>query len=272
MSEVGTLEGHVFISYVREDYGRVNELCKILDGAGIPIWRDTADLWPGEDWRAKIREAITVNALVFLACFSQQSVNRVRSYQYEELILATEELRLRRPEQPWLIPVRFDECQIPDREIGSGRTLPHLQIADLFGNRYRENLERLVAAIQRILGHNSQPTAAQAAVLSTDRLAVEVKISGPDATDSGLHPTASTETIAGTSAAGAARGDSAVAAALTKPTSMHEGNLESGKYVIDVRGSRGVQIGDGNIQYNYSESSTGRNTQSDSNESHVEIG
>ena len=35
------------------------------------MWRDTADLWPGEDWRAKIRQAIICNALVFIACFSQ---------------------------------------------------------------------------------------------------------------------------------------------------------------------------------------------------------
>jgi hypothetical protein len=43
--------------------------------------------------------------------------------QNEELILAIEQLRQRPPEEPWLIPVRFDACQIPDRDIGAGRTL-----------------------------------------------------------------------------------------------------------------------------------------------------
>ncbi len=43
--------GHVFISYVREDSDHVDRLQRALQAAGIPVWRDTADLWPGEDWR-----------------------------------------------------------------------------------------------------------------------------------------------------------------------------------------------------------------------------
>ena len=50
--------GHVFISYVREDSSEVDQLQQVLEAAGIRVWRDTADLWPGEDWRAKIRQAI----------------------------------------------------------------------------------------------------------------------------------------------------------------------------------------------------------------------
>ncbi len=46
--------------------------------AGFPVWRDTRDLWPGEDRRARIRAAITGDALVFLACWSQASVARSR--------------------------------------------------------------------------------------------------------------------------------------------------------------------------------------------------
>ncbi|HCU91459.1 MAG TPA: hypothetical protein DHU96_01330 [Actinobacteria bacterium] len=57
----------VFISYVRENSREVDELQERLEPAGVRVWRDTADLWPGEDWRAKIRQAITQNALVFMA-------------------------------------------------------------------------------------------------------------------------------------------------------------------------------------------------------------
>lgn len=60
------------------------------------------------------------------------------SYQNEELTEAIEQFRLRRPEDPWLIPVRFDECEIPDRDIGAGRTLASLQRTDLFGPKTRE--------------------------------------------------------------------------------------------------------------------------------------
>src|SRR5579863_3152893 len=125
--------GHAFISYVREDSAAVDKLQAAIEAAGIPVWRDTASLWPGEDWRAKIRGAITEDALVFIACFSSQSAARPKSYQNEELLLAIAQLRLRRPDVPWLIPVRFDDCDIPEFDLGAGRTLASLQRADLFG-------------------------------------------------------------------------------------------------------------------------------------------
>ena len=77
--------GHVFISYVREDSDRVDQLQRTLQAAGISAWRDTADLWPGEDWRAKIRRAISDNAFVFIACFSKSSHARSRSSRTRSL-------------------------------------------------------------------------------------------------------------------------------------------------------------------------------------------
>ena len=99
-----------------------------------------------------IRRAITNNALVFIACFSSQSAARTTSYQNEELVLAVEQLRQRRPDVPWLIPVRFDDCPFPDLDLGGGRTLASIQRADLFGDRYEEQMTRLVATVQRLLG------------------------------------------------------------------------------------------------------------------------
>lgn len=75
--------GHAFISYVREDSSAVDVLQRMLEAAAIPVWRDTASLWPGEDWRARIRDAITRDALVFIACFSSHSAERQKSYQNE---------------------------------------------------------------------------------------------------------------------------------------------------------------------------------------------
>lgn len=152
MSRRGKATGHVFISYVHEDSHRVDQLQRRLEAAGIRVWRDTADLWPGQDWRAEIRRAITDNALVFIACFSQAGFARRVSYQNEELTLAIDQLRLRAPDDPWLIPVRFDECEIPGREIGGGRTLSSLQRVNLFGDHFDDGVARLVAAVTRILG------------------------------------------------------------------------------------------------------------------------
>ncbi len=143
--------GHAFLSYVREDSGEADQLQRMLEAAEIPVWRDTASLWPGEDWRARIRNAITHDALVFIACFSRNSAARRTSYQNEELLLAIDQLRLRRPDDPWLIPVRFDNCDIPSFTLGGGRTLASIQRADLFGPGRDLAARRLVASVQRLL-------------------------------------------------------------------------------------------------------------------------
>lgn len=144
--------GHVFISYVREDSVQVDRLQQALKIANIPVWRDTSDLWPGEDWRAKIREAITDDALAFLVCFSRKSLARKKSYQNKELLLAIEQLQLRPPDESWLIPVRFDDCKIPELDIGGGRSLAWLHCADLFDDCFDTGVIRLKAAVLRILG------------------------------------------------------------------------------------------------------------------------
>jgi TIR domain len=60
-------QGHVFLSYVREDSAEVDAPQKRLEAAGFPVWRDTSSLGPGESWRSKIRGAISRDALVFIA-------------------------------------------------------------------------------------------------------------------------------------------------------------------------------------------------------------
>jgi hypothetical protein len=155
VGEQGGSPGYVLISYVREDSGEVGRLQRSLQAAGIQVWRDTSDLWPGEDWRQKIRDAINNDTLVFVACFSTRSLAREKTFQNEELLLAIDQLRMRRPDVPWLIPVRLDECRIPDIDIGGGRTLNSIQYADLFSDRYDAAIARLIVTVQRILQRHS---------------------------------------------------------------------------------------------------------------------
>lgn len=108
-------------------------------------------MWPGQDWRAVIRQAITGGTLVFLACFSTRSTARQTGFQNAELALAAEQARLRRAGDSWLIPVRFDDCALPDLDLGGGRRLDGIQRADLFGVQAEAAAERLVEAIARIL-------------------------------------------------------------------------------------------------------------------------
>jgi TIR domain len=65
------LRGVAFISYVREDRRRVDRLEEFLKAHGVPVWRDIHDVGPGEDWHAKIRDAIANDSLVFIACFPE---------------------------------------------------------------------------------------------------------------------------------------------------------------------------------------------------------
>src|SRR5579863_4637498 len=39
--------GHAFISYAREDSAEADWLQRRLEAAGIRVWRDTEELWPG---------------------------------------------------------------------------------------------------------------------------------------------------------------------------------------------------------------------------------
>jgi hypothetical protein len=85
--------------------------------------------------------------------------------------LAIREFHLRRSDAPWLIPVRFDECTIPDRDLGGGLTLHSIQRADLFGDHYDQAIRRLIDMVQNILGSHggNSPAAGVADTALADR-------------------------------------------------------------------------------------------------------
>lgn len=61
-------DGHVFISAARDDSARADRLARVLDQADIPVWLAAAELRPGQERRAQVREAIS-GAIAFVACF-----------------------------------------------------------------------------------------------------------------------------------------------------------------------------------------------------------
>ncbi|WP_082975030.1 toll/interleukin-1 receptor domain-containing protein [Mycobacterium sp. 1245805.9] len=146
---------HVFISYVHEDAEQVDQLCAVLEAVNIPYWRDRSKLGPGDEWKVKIREAIRSGSMAFLACFSDQSRAKDKSYMNEELTIATEEWRLRPPGRTWLIPVRFDEGPVPEWDLGAGKTLSDLNYSDLFGSALIPNTAQLVDKIKEVMGLTS---------------------------------------------------------------------------------------------------------------------
>ncbi len=156
---------HVFVSYVREDNTEVDKLCAVLEAARIPYWRDRNDLGPGDAWKAKIREAIRSGSVVFLGCFSDNSRARESSHMNEELTLAVEEYRKMPPGRTWLIPVRFDGGDVPEWDLGAGRTLRDLNYVDLFGEVYAPQAASLVTTVHGVMGEKQLgPAAALEAV------------------------------------------------------------------------------------------------------------
>ena len=144
----------VFISYVKEDSAHVDELCKVLKVAGVPYWRDREALAPGDAWRDKIREAIRQESMVFLACFSDNSNAKLKSYMNEELTLAVEEYRQIAPDQTWIIPIRFDDVQLPKWELSTGRTLSDINYVNFFGDSKLTAASELTQKLGKLMGIN----------------------------------------------------------------------------------------------------------------------
>jgi hypothetical protein len=137
----------VFLSYVREDWSKVKELRDALTAEGITVWIDKESIIPGELWPDAIRRAIR-DGDFFMACFSRHYAKRTRTYAYKELNIAIKELNLRSPDRAWFIPIRLDDCQIPDRSIGAGETLADIQRVDLFDN-WDAGLGRILSVLKK---------------------------------------------------------------------------------------------------------------------------
>lgn len=65
----------------------------------------------------------------------------------EELLLATEEVRLRPEATTWFIPIGFDDCEIPDRRIGPEFSTRSFHRLDMFPD-WERSVERLIETIQ----------------------------------------------------------------------------------------------------------------------------
>lgn len=139
------LKPHVFLSHVREDAEHVERLAADLEARGIETWIDRHKIKPGQRWQKAIEDAIRSGAF-FVACFSHAYSARTRTYMNEELHLALEEVRLRPAETSWFIPIRLDDCVIPDLPIAPNVTVRSYQWLDMFPD-WAQSVERLAEAI-----------------------------------------------------------------------------------------------------------------------------
>jgi formylglycine-generating enzyme required for sulfatase activity len=166
----GKSKPHVFLSHVREDAERIDRLASDLEARGIETWIDRHKIKPGQRWERAIEDAIRSGAF-FVACFSSAYSGRTRTYMNEELQIAFQEVRLRPADTSWFIPVRLDECEIPDLRIAPELTVRSFQWLDMFPD-WEKGVERLAEAIgpSSLPDHLREPlSAAEQASAASER-------------------------------------------------------------------------------------------------------
>jgi hypothetical protein len=130
----------VFIAYAVEDAEHAEKLYDALAARACSPWLDRRKLLPGQDWPARIQEAIE-SADFFIACFSVRSVRKRGGFQ-AEVRQALECARKVPLDDVFLIPVRLDECRVP------ARIRRETQYVDLFPD-WEAGLDRILTIIGR---------------------------------------------------------------------------------------------------------------------------
>jgi hypothetical protein len=103
----------VFICYSHKDYVQVYSLHQKLSSNGVDTWLDKNNLLPGQDWELEITKAVR-GADIFVACLTREFVSK-SGFSQKEIRLALDVAE----EQPegtiFIIPLRLEECEVPDR-------------------------------------------------------------------------------------------------------------------------------------------------------------
>ena len=126
----------VFLCHASEDKRYVQKIYKKLKADGFAPWIDKEDLLPGQLWKEEIPRVIH-SAACMLVFLSTTSIAK-RGYIQKEFKLALDTLEEIPEGQIFLIPVRIDDCKIPDR-------FSMIHCCDLFEE---DGYEQIVKAIR----------------------------------------------------------------------------------------------------------------------------
>jgi serine phosphatase RsbU (regulator of sigma subunit) len=136
MSAVKARKLRVFLCHASEDKLAVTKLYEHLAADGVDPWLDSKNLLPGQEWEREIERAVAAADAV-VVCVSQASTHKI-GYVQKELRYALDAAD-RQPEGAiYIVPVRLDECAMPDR-------LRRWHWVDLFK---QGGHDRLVAALR----------------------------------------------------------------------------------------------------------------------------
>lgn len=133
----------IFLAHASEDKQEVLQLYELLKSSGYHPWLDVKDLIPGQTWSTEIPKAIKNSDFVIL-CLSQKSVEK-EGYLQKEFRLALNKYAEKPPGKIFLIPLKFNECQIPDLQLPDlGVNLRDIQWLNYWEADGFENLVRAI--------------------------------------------------------------------------------------------------------------------------------
>jgi hypothetical protein len=130
----------IFVAYVQEDAASAARLYEALRASRFDPWLDRKKLLPGQNWPRAIAQAIEVSDF-FLACLSRRAVQKKGQFQ-AELRYALDCASRTPLDKIYLIPVRLEECPVPER------IRCELQYVDLVPD-WDAGLQRVFSAIRR---------------------------------------------------------------------------------------------------------------------------
>lgn len=106
-------EDLIFMCYAREDKLLVKEAYHHLKNDGLPVWLDGMDLLPGQNWQQVTIQTLKKSSFI-LIFFSKHSVTK-RGFVQREFKVALDTLNEIPDDQIFIIPVRLDNCDIPEK-------------------------------------------------------------------------------------------------------------------------------------------------------------
>lgn len=101
-----------FLCHASGDKPHVRELFRKLKEDRVEPWLDEECLLPGQVWEEEIREAVKASHAV-IVCLSRHAITKV-GYVHKELKFALDTAIEQPPGSMFLIPIKLDDCDIPD--------------------------------------------------------------------------------------------------------------------------------------------------------------
>ena len=136
-----TQQKQVFLTYAHNDKKAVRKIYHRLIRNQINIWLDEKKLFPGQNWKYEIRQAILSSNIV-IVCLSRQ-FNKQGGFRHEELQIALEKAGSLSDGEIFIIPARLEKCDLPE-------SLRQWQCVDLFE---ADGFRKLLSALKKDLSN-----------------------------------------------------------------------------------------------------------------------